>query len=201
MELTLPQLPYAYDSLAPYMSKETLEYHHDKHHLAYITKANELLKDTDPKGSLENLVKASHDKDPVLFNNVSQHYNHFHFWMWMKPQGGGKIPSELEAAIIESFGSVEKMKDDFVQAGVSQFGSGWHWLAVKNRKLVILKTANAENPLLTDAVPILGNDVWEHSYYIDYRNRRPDYCKAFIEHLVNWDYVAQCYDAAKKASA
>ena len=119
-----------------------------------------------------------------------------HFWHWMKPNGGGNIPGALEKGIIDAFGSVAKMKEDFIAAGVGQFGSGWHWLAVQGGKIVVMKTPNGESPLVHGATPILGNDVWEHSYYIDYRNRRPDYCKAFIENLVNWEYVAELYGKA-----
>ena len=199
MSFTLPDLPYAHDALAPYMSKETLEFHHDKHHLAYVNNGNNLLKGTEWEGkSLEEIVKGSHNKNPGLFNNAGQHYNHLHFWKWMKPHGGGKIPGALEKAIVDGIGSVEKAKEDFIQAGVTQFGSGWAWLAVKGGKVVVMKTANGESPLVHEAHPILGVDVWEHSYYIDYRNRRPDYLKAFVENLVNWEYVAELYAAAAK---
>jgi Fe-Mn family superoxide dismutase len=199
MSFTLPPLPYAHDALQPYMSKETLEYHHDKHHQAYVTAANNLIKDSGLEGkSLEEVIVASHGKNAPLFNNAAQHYNHIGFWNWMKPNGGGAVPGTLEKALIDSFGSVQKVKDDLVQAGVTQFGSGWAWLAVKDGKIVILKTANGENPLILGATPILGVDVWEHSYYIDYRNRRPDYLKAFVDNLVNWEYVAELYAKAIK---
>lgn len=197
MSFSLPDLPYAYEALQPYMSKETLEYHHDKHHNAYVTNGNNFLKDSDLAGkSLEEIVKGSFGKNAPLFNNAGQHYNHLHFWNWMKPNGGGNIPGKLEKAIIDGCGSVEKMKEDFVAAGVGQFGSGWCWLAVENGKVVVTKTPNGENPLVHGGTPILGCDVWEHSYYIDYRNARPDYVKAFINNLVNWEYVAEMYDAA-----
>jgi Fe-Mn family superoxide dismutase len=199
MSFTLPDLPYAHDALQPYMSKETLEYHHDKHHLAYVNNGNNLLKGTELEGkSLEEIVKASFGKNQPLFNNAGQHFNHLHFWKWMKPNGGGKIPGALEKALIDGFGSVEKAKEDLVTAGTGQFGSGWGWLAVVNGKIVATKTPNGESPLVHGGAPILGVDVWEHSYYIDYRNRRPDYLKAFVEHLVNWEYVAELYAAAIK---
>ena len=199
MSFTLPDLPYAHDALAPIMSKETLEFHHDKHHQAYVTNGNNLLKGTEWENkSLEEIVRGSHGKNAALFNNAGQHYNHLHFWKWMKPKGGGKIPGELEKALIASFGAVEKAKEDFIQAGVTQFGSGWAWLTVADGKIVATKTANGESPLVHRGRPILGCDVWEHSYYIDYRNRRPDYLKAFVENLVNWDYVAELYAAAIK---
>lgn len=197
MSFTLPDLPYAYDALAPYMSRETLEYHHDKHHLAYVNNGNNLLKGTEFEGkTLEEIVVGSFGKNAPLFNNAGQHYNHLHFWNWMKANGGGPIPGELEKKIIEDLGSVEKFKEDFIAAGVGQFGSGWAWLALKDGKLSIMKSANGENPLVHGATPLLGVDVWEHSYYIDYRNRRPDYLKAFVEHLINWDYVAELYSKA-----
>lgn len=197
MSFTLPDLPYAHDALQPYMSRETLEYHHDKHHKAYVDNGNKLLEGTDlADKSLEEIVKASYGNNQALFNNAGQHYNHLHFWQWLKPNGGGAIPGELEKKLIEDLGSVEKAKEEFIQAGVSQFGSGWAWLAVKDGKIVVQKTPNGESPLVHGATPILGVDVWEHSYYIDYRNRRPDYLKAFVDNLVNWEYVAELYGKA-----
>src|SRR6201985_1197757 len=137
MSFSLPDLPYAHDALAPYMSRETLEYHHDKHHQAYVTNGNNLLKGTEWEGkSLEEVVKGSFGKNAPLFNNAGQHYNHIHFWKWMKKNGGGdKLPAKLSSAINDSFGSLEKCKADFIAAGVGQFGSGWCWLAVKNGKI------------------------------------------------------------------
>jgi superoxide dismutase, Fe-Mn family len=198
MSFSLPKLPYAYDALAPYMSRETLEFHHDKHHLAYVDTGNKLLKGSAWEGmSLEQVVRGAHGKNDALFNNAAQHYNHTHFWQWMKPNGGGdKIPGKLEKKIAAELGGFAKMKEDFVQAGVSQFGSGWCWLAIKGGKIVIMKTSNGENPLVHGATPILGCDVWEHSYYIDYRNRRPEYLKNFVDHLINWDYVAERFEQA-----
>ena len=197
MSFELPPLPYAHDALQPYMSKETLEFHHDKHHQAYVTKGNELLKGSGLEGkSLEEIVKESFGKNAGLFNNAGQHYNHSHFWKWMKPNGGGKPPAAIEKAIDEAFGSYDKFKEQFVQAGVGQFGSGWAWLTLKNGKLEITKTPNGENPLVHGGVPLLGCDVWEHSYYIDYRNRRPDYLKAFLDNLVNWEYVEELHGKA-----
>jgi Fe-Mn family superoxide dismutase len=177
------------------MSKETLEYHHDKHHQAYVTNGNNAIKGTEFEGkSLEEIVKGSFGKNPAVFNNAGQHYNHLHFWNWMKPNGGGsKLPGRLEKKITEDLGGLDKFKADFAAAGVGQFGSGWCWLSVKNGKLEISKTANGESPLVHGATPILGCDVWEHSYYIDYRNRRPDYLKAFCDSLINWDYVDELF--------
>ena len=193
MSFELPSLPYANDALAPYMSAETLDFHHGKHHQTYVTNLNNLIKDTDlQNSSLEEIVvKSSKDSSMAgIFNNAGQHWNHILFWQCMKPNGGGSIPSELENKLNEDFGSVDKFKEAFIQAGTTQFGSGWAWLAVNNGKLVVTKSANASNPLVDGMKPILGCDVWEHSYYIDYRNKRPDYLKAFLDNLVNWEYVA-----------
>ncbi|MEC5291635.1 superoxide dismutase [Aurantimonas sp. C2-6-R+9] len=197
MAFTLPELPYAYDALGPYMSKETLEYHHDKHHNAYVTKGNELAEKAGMSDlSLEEIVKKLHGSDQALFNNAGQHYNHIHFWKWMKPGGGGKsLPGKLQTAFDSDLGGYDKFKADFEAAGAGQFGSGWAWVAVKNGKLEIMKTPNGENPLVHGAEPILGVDVWEHSYYIDYRNARPKYLGAFVDNLINWDYVLERYEA------
>lgn len=197
MTFSLPDLPYPHDALAPFMSRETLEYDHDKHHAAYVNSLNSLIKDTEWEGlSIEEVVTGSFGKNVPLFNNASQDLNHTYFGKWMTPKGGGPIPGRLEKQIISDFGSIEKMEADFVAAGVGQFGSGWCWLAVENGKLAVTKTSNGESPLVHGAVPILGCDVWEHSYYIDYRNRRPDYLKAFLENLVDWDYVGDLFDKA-----
>jgi Fe-Mn family superoxide dismutase len=200
MSFELPDLPYAYDALAPYMSAETLEFHHDKHHQAYVTKGNELLAGSGLEGkSLEDVVKESFGKNAPLFNNAGQHYNHIHFWKWMKKDGGGtSLPGALASAIDSDLGGYDKFRADFIAAGVGQFGSGWAWLAVKDGKLEIMKTPNGENPLVHGASPILGCDVWEHSYYIDYRNARPKYLEAFIDNMINWDYVLEMYEAATK---
>jgi Fe-Mn family superoxide dismutase len=198
MAFELPPLPYAYDSLQPYMSAETLEYHHDKHHQAYVTNGNNLLKGTEWEGkSLEEIVKGSYGKNAGLFNNAGQHYNHIHFWKWMKKGGGGnKLPGKLQSAVDADLGGYDKFRTDFIAAGTTQFGSGWAWLAVKDGKLTIAKTPNGENPLVHGASPILGVDVWEHSYYIDYRNARPKYLEAFVDSLIDWDYVLEMYEKA-----
>ena len=193
----LPKLDYAKNGLSPIMSEETLDLHHGKHHQTYITKLNEFIKETDMLDmSLEKIIlKSSQDKSMVgLFNNASQHWNHNLFWKCMKPNGGGNIPPKLEKRLISDFGSVENFKSEFKNAGITQFGSGWCWLSIKNGKLVVSKTANAANPLIDDMIPILGCDVWEHSYYIDYRNRRPEYLDKFIENLINWEFVESRLD-------
>ena len=196
MALTLPDLPYDYDALAPFMSRETLEFHHDKHHMAYVTNGNNLLKDSPLAAhSIEDICKTAFaEKQAGLVNNVGQHYNHMHFWHWMKKGGGGtKLPGKIAKAIDADLGGYDKFKADFIAAGTTQFGSGWAWLAVKDGKLTIMKTPNGENPLMHGASPILGCDVWEHSYYIDYRNARPKYLEAFVDSLINWDYVEEMH--------
>jgi Fe-Mn family superoxide dismutase len=199
MALTLPPLPYAYDALGPYMSKETLEFHHDKHHQAYVTNANKLM---EGKGlevlALDDLVQEVFGKEPGLFNNVGQHYNHVHFWNWMKPNGGGKsLPAALQKAVDSDLGGFDKFRADFINAGTTQFGSGWAWLSLKNGKLEVTKTANGENPLVHGGKPLLGVDVWEHSYYIDYRNARPKYLEAWFDNLVNWEHVELLFEEAR----
>ena len=198
-KFTLPPLPYAYDALGPYMSAETLEFHHDKHHQAYVTNGEKLL-----EGSgleilpLEDIVKEAYGKNAGLFNNAGQHYNHVHFWNWMKPNGGGKnLPAKLQAAIDSDLGGFDKFRADFIAAGTTQFGSGWAWLSLKNGKLEVTKTPNGESPLVHGGKPILGVDVWEHSYYIDYRNARPKYLEAWFDNLVNWEHVELLFDEAK----
>ena len=193
MAFELPKLDYANSALSPIMSEETLDLHHGKHHQTYITNLNNFIKDTDmaDKSLEEIIVDSSKDKAKAgIFNNASQHWNHNLFWKCMKPSGGGKIPPKLEKRIVDDLGSVEQFKKDFIQAGTTQFGSGWCWLSVSNGKLVVTKTANAANPLIENMKPILGCDVWEHSYYIDFRNKRPDYLENFLDKLVNWENVA-----------
>ncbi|WP_306754015.1 superoxide dismutase [Paracoccus actinidiae] len=196
MAFTLPDLPYAHDALAEGgMSRETLEYHHDKHHKAYVDKLNELVSGTEWDGkSLEDIVKGTYQKDAVaqngIFNNASQHWNHAQFWEMMTPKPGA-MPSELEKAITESFGSIDDFKKKFTEGGVGQFGSGWVWL-VKSAGggLEVTKTENGVNSLCHGQTALLGCDVWEHSYYIDFRNARPKYLENFLSNLVNWENVA-----------
>ena len=201
MTFTLPNLPYSHDALAPHMSKETLEYHHDKHHQAYVTNGNNAIKGTEFEGkSLEEIVKSSYGKSAAVgvFNNAGQHYNHLHFWNWMKPNGGGsKLPGRLEKKIIEDLGGLDKFRADFIAAGADQFGSGWAWLPLKNGKLEVTKTPNGENPLVHGAQAAFSAcDVWEHSYYIDYRNRPSELSQAWFDNLVNWDYVDELFSKA-----
>jgi Fe-Mn family superoxide dismutase len=200
---TLPPLPYAYDALGPYMSKETLEFHHDKHHQAYVTNGEKLLAGSGLEVlALDDIVKEAYGKNPGLFNNAGQHYNHVHFWNWMKPGGGGgaaKVPGALLKAIDSDLGGFDKFRADFIAAGTTQFGSGWAWLSLTPAgKLAVTKTANGESPLVHDnGKPLLGVDVWEHSYYIDYRNARPKYLEAWFDNLVNWDHVEELFEEAR----
>ena len=194
---SLPKLDYANEALAPIMSAETLDLHHGKHHQTYITNLNNFIKDTNMANmSLEEIIsESSKDKSKAgIFNNASQHWNHNLFWKCMKPNGGGQLPPRLEKRIVSDFGSVDQFKQDFKQAGITQFGSGWCWLSINDGKLVVTKTPNAANPLIENMKPILGCDVWEHSYYIDYRNRRPEYLDKFIENLTNWEFVESLLD-------
>ena len=197
MTFELPKLPYAYDALEPLgMSQETLEYHHDLHHKAYVDNGNKLLDGAGHEGkSLEEIVKDTYNSGALvqsgLFNNASQHWNHIQFWEMMGPSGK-TIPSELESALNEQFGSLQQFKDEFVAAGVSQFGSGWCWLVQdKDGSLKVTKTENGVNPLCFNQTVLLGCDVWEHSYYIDFRNKRPLYLTNFLEKLVNWENIAE----------
>ena len=197
MTFELPKLDYQKNALAPIMSEKTLDLHHGKHHQTYITNLNKFISGTDmAKMSLEEIVlKSSKDKSKTgIFNNASQHWNHILFWKCMKPQGGGKMPPKLETKIQADFGSLENFKKEFIQAGITQFGSGWCWLSLNNGKLVVTKTPNAENPLIKNMKPILGCDVWEHSYYVDYQSRRPEYLENFFEKLINWEFVASNLD-------
>lgn len=197
MSFQLPDLPYAYDALAPFgMSEETLKIHHDLHHKAYVDNGNKAVSGTKWEGrTLEDIVRGTYEAQALaqsaIFNNASQHWNHIFFWEIMGPQESA-IPDVLARALSTSFGSVEKFREEFVAKGVAQFGSGWVWL-VKDEdrnELQIIKTPNGVNPLCFHYKPLLGCDVWEHSYYIDFRNRRPAYLENFLDKLVNWQAVA-----------
>lgn len=178
MEHKLPSLPYAHDALAPHISKETLEFHHDKHHQTYVTNLNNLIKGTEfESASLEEIVKKS---SGGIFNNAAQVWNHTFYWESMKPNGGGQPTGALADAINAKWGSFDKFKEEFTKVAVGTFGSGWAWLVKKaDGSLDLVSTSNAATPLTTDAKPLLTCDVWEHAYYIDYRNARPKYVEAF----------------------
>ncbi len=187
MPFQLPPLPYAKDALVPHMSAETFDYHYGKHHQAYLTKLNELVagKPEESK-SLEELVKTT---EGVLFNQAAQVWNHTFFWHSMKPSGGGQPTGAIAAAITRDFGGFDKFRADFTAAAIGRFGSGWAWLVDDGGKLAITTTANADTPLREGKKCILTLDVWEHAYYIDYRNARPNFINAFFDHLVNWDFA------------
>ncbi|HBU61963.1 MAG: superoxide dismutase [Fe] [Oceanicaulis sp.] len=193
MAFTLPDLPYAQDALAPHISGETLSFHHGKHHKAYVDKANDAIKGTDYEGlSLEEVIKKSwSEKNMGVFNNAAQIWNHTFYWNSMSPNGGGKPTGAIAEAIDNSFGSYDKFAEEFKAAGAGQFGSGWAWLVKNGDKLEVRKTLNAENPITDGATPLLTMDVWEHAYYLDYQNRRPDYIGDFLGKLVNWDFANQ----------
>ncbi|WP_142850643.1 superoxide dismutase [Telmatospirillum sp. J64-1] len=194
MAFELPPLPYPHDALEPHMSANTLGFHHDKHHQAYVTNLNNLVKDTPlASKSLEEIIKETFGDSSKLgvFNNAAQVWNHTFFWHCMKKGGGGKPTGEVLSRIEADFGSYEKFAEEFKNAAVTQFGSGWAWLAVDGGKLKIVKTPNAENPMALGMTALLTCDVWEHAYYLDFQNRRPDFVQTFLDHLVNWDFVAE----------
>ena len=192
MKLELPELPFAKDALAPHMSADTLDFHHGKHHNAYVVKGNELLEGAGLEAdSLEQLVMEAAKAGGALFNNVGQHYNHSFFWNSISPNGGGQPAGAAADAINASFGSYENFKAEFVAGGVGQFGSGWVWLAAEGETLKIVQTANADTPLTEGLKPILVCDVWEHAYYLDFQNRRPDFLSSFLDNLVNWEFANQ----------
>ncbi len=199
MAFTLPDLPYAADALEPYMSAQTFSFHHDKHHAAYVTNLNNLIKGTDLENkTLEEVIMASAgDASKVgIFNNAAQVWNHTFFWNCMTPNGGGKPTGAMLARLDEDLGGYEKFAEEFKAAATTQFGSGWAWLVLDNGKLRIIKTGNADLPMAHGLTALLTVDVWEHAYYLDYQNRRPDFVQAFLDHLVNWDFVAQNLAAA-----
>jgi Fe-Mn family superoxide dismutase len=203
MAFELPPLPYARNALEPVMSEKTFSFHYDKHHKAYVDKLNELIKGKPEESmSLEEIIKQHHPEPPKedpIFNNAAQVWNHTFFWNSMKKGGGKSIPSELEKRLVSDFGSVDKFKEEFAAAGVGQFGSGWAWLVEDAGKLKIMKTPNAHLPLPHGKKPLLTCDVWEHAYYLDYQNKRPDFLKAFLGELVNWEFAAQNLTEGVKA--
>ena len=188
MEHTLPALPYASDALAPHMSKETFEYHHGKHHQAYVTNLNNLIKGTEFESmGLEDIVRKS---SGGVFNNAAQVWNHTFFWHCMKPAGGGAPKGALAAAINAKWGSIDGFKEAFTKSAVGNFGSGWTWLVRKvDGSLDIVNTSNAATPLTAGDTALLTVDVWEHAYYVDYRNARPKFLETFLNHLVNWEFA------------
>lgn len=194
MPFELPKLPYEKTALAPHISENTINFHYGKHHQAYVTNLNNLIAGSDlEKKSLEEVIKISHaDKTKAgIFNNAAQVWNHTFYWHSMKPNGGGKPSVVVLDKIIADFGSYENFVSEFKNAGAIQFGSGWAWLVLENGKLKVVKTGNAETPLTSSAIPLMTMDVWEHAYYLDFQNARPTYIDTFLNHLVNWDFVAE----------
>ncbi|MFK8243322.1 MULTISPECIES: superoxide dismutase [unclassified Facklamia] len=195
MTFELPKLPYAYDALEPVIDAATMEIHHTKHHNAYVTNLNNAIAGTEfENATIEELVK-EYAKLPesiqnAVRNNGGGHYNHTLFWEQLQPAGNSEIPAALETKLVDAFGSVDAFKEKFAQAAATRFGSGWAWLVSNNGALEVVSTPNQDNPLTDGLVPLLGLDVWEHAYYLNYQNRRPDYIKAFWD-VVNWDVVAQ----------
>lgn len=199
MAFELPALPYAQDALEPHISANTLSFHHGKHHNTYVTNLNNLVKDTDLAGkSLEEIVKAvaGDAAKAGVFNNAAQVWNHTFYWHSMSPNGGGAPSGAIAAKIDEDFGSYDKFVEEFKAAATTQFGSGWAWLVLDGGKLKVTKTANADSPIAHGQTPLLTIDVWEHAYYLDFQNRRPDYIATFLDSLVNWDFVNQNLAAA-----
>ncbi|MEP3071613.1 superoxide dismutase [Maricaulis sp.] len=200
MAFTLPDLPYAKDALAPHISSETLDFHHGKHHNAYVNNLNGLVEGTDMASkSLEDIIQDTAGKADKagIFNNAAQIWNHTFYWQSMRPNGGGAPTGKLAEMIDRDFGSFDAFKDAFAKAGATQFGSGWAWLVLADGKLDVRKTLNAETPLTEAGVtPLLTMDVWEHAYYLDFQNRRPDYISTFLDHLVNWEFAAENLAAA-----
>ncbi|PMS32712.1 Fe-Mn family superoxide dismutase [Trinickia symbiotica] len=190
MEHSLPPLPFAKNALAPHMSEETLDFHYGKHHQAYVTNLNNLIKGTEFENlGLEEIIKKS---SGGVFNNSAQVWNHTFFWNCLKPQGGGTPTGALAEAINKKWGSFDAFKEAFSKAAAGNFGSGWTWLVKKaDGSLDIVSTSNAATPLTTDAKPLLTIDVWEHAYYIDFRNARPKFIETFLNHLANWDFAAK----------
>ena len=192
MGITLPDLPYAKDALEPHISSKTMEFHYGKHHNAYVEKTKDLIKGTEFETEELNVIikkAAAEPKLQTLFNNAAQVWNHSFFWQGMKPGGGGKPTGKVAELIDRDLGGYEQFVTDFKSAGMGQFGSGWAWLILQGTDLAITKTPNAENMTRSGLTPLLTVDVWEHAYYLDYQNRRADFLQAFIDHLINWDFV------------
>ncbi len=192
MAISLPSLPYDKDALSPFISSNTLDFHYGKHHKTYVDNLNKLIEGTDLANlSLEEIVKIT-SKDTAkigIFNNAAQVWNHSFYWQCLKAGGGGQPAGELAKMINAAWGSYEKFAEELKNAGVTQFGSGWAWLVLDGKDLKIIKTANADTPLAHEQKPLLTIDVWEHAYYLDYQNRRPDYLTAVIQNLINWDFA------------
>ena len=197
MAIILPELTYPKDALNQYLSEKTLDFHYGKHHNTYVVNVNKLIEGTDlANETLENIIKKTvgDSSKSGIFNNAAQVWNHTFYWHSMKPKGGGPPNGAIADKINADFGSYDKFAEEFKNAGITQFGSGWIWLIVKNGKLEVMKSSNADTPIAHGLKPVLTVDVWEHAYYLDYQNRRPDYLDAFIKNLVNWHFANSCID-------
>ncbi len=202
MTIELPDLPYEFNALEPYISAETMRLHYGKHHRGYVNKLNKAIADSDYAGlALEEIVtKAKDANDTNVFNNAAQAWNHAFLWQSMAPEGGGVPRGRLRDAVEADFGSVSGFRDAFRDAALSRFGSGWVWLVNDSGRLDIVTTGNAGTPLTGDASPLLTLDVWEHAYYLDYRNERKRYVGKFLDHLINWEFAADNFEAVRKAA-
>ena len=202
MTILLPDLPYGADALEPHVSARTLEFHHGKHHKAYVDKLNAAISGTDYEGrTLEEIIAASHEAaDKGVFNNAAQAWNHTFLWHSMTPNGGGEPEGALAGAINARFGDLAGFREKFKAAALGQFGSGWTWLVRNGGVLDVISTGNAETPLTDDLTPLLTLDVWEHAYYLDYQNKRDAYIDAFLGKLINWEFAAQNYEADRAAA-
>ncbi|MBN1930582.1 MAG: superoxide dismutase [Desulfobacterales bacterium] len=195
MAIILPDLPYSQSALEPYISSKTLEFHYGKHHNAYVANTNKLIEETSMANEdLETIIqKTAGDASKIgIFNNAAQVWNHSFYWQCMQPNGGGLPKGNIAVKINADFGSYEKFVEEFKNAGTTQFGSGWAWLILRDGKLEVMKTANAHTPIAQGLKPLLTVNVWEHAYYLDYQNKRPDYLISFIEKLINWNFVNSC---------
>ena len=194
MTITFPELPFPENGLEPYISSRTLSFHHGKHHKAYVDNTNKLVQGTDlSDAALEDIITATagNPSKTGLFNNAAQAWNHAFYWQGMRPGGGGKPTGAIAKLIERDLGGYDKFKEAFTSAGMTQFGSGWAWLVRKEGKLEVWKSPNADTPIAHGLMPLLTVDVWEHAYYLDYQNKRADYLNAFVDHLINWDFVNQ----------
>ena len=203
MTYQLPDLPYSYDALEPHISSRTLEFHHDKHHAKYVDNYNSMVQDAGMADRpIEEVIKAAYNNPEMmgLHNNAAQAWNHTFYWNCMSPNGGGMPSGELADKIKSDFGSFDQFKEAFKSAGTGQFGSGYAWLVLDGGKLKVVNTPNAVNPIVDGQTPLLTMDVWEHAYYLDYQNARPDYVDTFLNNLVNWSFVSEQLEAAKQAA-
>jgi Fe-Mn family superoxide dismutase len=202
MTVKLPDLPYKKDALEPHISARTLEYHHDKHHKAYVDTLNEAIENTDYSGlTLEEMIAQSHGTSHTnVYNNAAQAWNHEFLWKSMSPDGGGDADGSLKEALHRRFGDVARFGEAFRRAATGQFGSGWAWLVLDKGELNVISTSDADNPLVKGQKPLLTLDLWEHAYYLDYQNERGRYVDTFLEHLINWKFASARYNALKAAA-